>query len=449
MKKFLLMALCVPALSNLSWAQTTDKCGYNFIHAAAVKRNPNFDAEHATMRQEAIRNASLTGAKLTTPTAVTVPVVFHIVLDSDYLKLMDPATISDRVNSQIAVLNEDYNKGNADSSKIPGVFKTRYGNPAIRFGLARVDPHGNPTPGWEVIVTTKNGFELNNDDPGANVKHVDSGGADAWDVTKYINVWITNFLVNGSPSTTIGLTIMPSYTVGTGAYPKDEMGIMLRYDAWGRRSSSTENFFANIDQGRTLTHEMGHYFEMVHIWGDDFGKCPNSGGTDDGMADTPPQADATYGCPTFPVTDACSKSVDTGIMFMNYMDYTNDACMYMFTNDQANAMYTEVSPGGESYSLTQHPELLAVSDVPAISTSNLSIYPNPTAGKINLTFTPAPKDLEAISVVNILGQKVWERNINRQQISILNIDLSGTTKGIYFIECQYSKGKEVRKIMLQ
>jgi len=132
---------------------------------------------------------------------------------------------------------------------------------------------------------------------------------------------------------------------------------------------------------------------MIHIWGDDFGSCPNSGGTDDGMADTPPQANYTYGCPTFPVTDGCSKSADTGIMFMNYMDYTNDACMYMFTNDQAKAMYAEVSPGGESYSLTQHPELLAVPDVPAISTSNLSIYPNPTTGKINLTFAPAPKDL--------------------------------------------------------
>jgi hypothetical protein len=449
MKGFLLMSLCIFAFAGSPWAQTDKKCGYDFIHAAAIKRNPNFDAEHAALRAEAIKNAASVGAKRTTATAVTVPVVFHIVLDSDYLKLMDASTIADRVNSQMEVLNEDYNRGNADSTLIPSVFKSLYGDAAIHFGLARVDPNGNATPGWEVVMTNKTGFELNNDDPGGNGKYTDSGGADAWDVTKYINVWVVNFLVNGSPSTTIGLTIMPSWTgTASGDYPKNEMGVMLRYDAWGRRSSSSENFFANIDQGRTLTHEMGHFFEMIHIWGDDGGLCPGSGGKDDGMADTPPQADATYGCPSFPKFDACTNS-GTGIMFMNYMDYTDDACMYMFTNDQVTMMRSQLDPTGESYSLTQHPELLAVPDVPAISASNLSIYPNPTTGKINLTFAPAPKDLQAVSVVNILGQKVWEKSINKQQISILNIDLSGMTKGIYFVECQYSSGKDVRKIMLQ
>ncbi|MGN6568772.1 MAG: M43 family zinc metalloprotease, partial [Flavipsychrobacter sp.] len=276
MKRIFLLAFCSIAFCNSSWAQAPDnnKCGYEFIHAAAVKHNPNFDAEHAAIRMEALKNASRFGAKTTISTPVTVPVIFHIVLDSDYLKLMDPTTIEDRVNSQIQVLNEDYNKGNADSAKIPTVFKTRYGNPGIHFALAHVDPKGNYTPGWEVVVTNKNGFELNNDDPGANAKYTDSGGADAWDVTKYINVWIVNFLVNGSPSTTIGLTIMPSWTgTAPGDYPKNEMGVMLRYDAWGRRSSSSEVFFTDIDQGRTLTHEMGHYFEMIHIWGDDGGAC--------------------------------------------------------------------------------------------------------------------------------------------------------------------------------
>lgn len=445
------MALCCVTFFNTSQAQTPDrKCGYEYLHAAALKHNPNFDAEQSELRMKAIKNASMLGAKRTISSVITVPVIFHIVLDSDYLKLMDPTTIADRVNSQIQVLNEDYNQGNADSVKIPTVFKSRYGNPGIHFALAHVDPKGNPTPGWEVVVTTKNGFELNTDDPGGDAKYTDSGGADAWDVTKYINVWVVNFLVSGSPSTTIGLTVMPSWTIGPLAtFPRNEMGVMLRYDAWGRRSSSSEVFFPDIDQGRTLTHEMGHYFEMIHIWGDDGGACPGSGGTDDGMADTPPQANWTYGCPSFPVTDACSKSVDTGIMFMNYMDYTNDACMYMFTHDQANMMNSQVQPGGESYSLTQHPEVLAVPDVAAISTSNLSIYPNPTTGKINLTFTQAPKDLEAIRVVNILGQKVWERNVSKQQTSIINIDLSGMMKGMYLIECQYSNGEDIRKIMLQ
>lgn len=443
-----MMSLCLLVLESTSWAQSPiKKCGYEYLRAAALAKNPNFITQHAALRDNALKAIKF-GAKTTTPTPVTVPVVFHIVLDSATLKLMDPTTIADRVNSQIEVLNEDYNKGNADSVKntsFPGL----YGGPYVRFGLARVDPNGNSTPGWEVVVTSKNGFELNNDDPGGNAKHTDSGGADAWDVTKYINVWIVNFLVNGSPSTTIGLTIMPSWTgTAAGDYPKDEMGVMLRYDAWGRRSSSSENFFPNIDQGRTLTHEMGHYFEMIHIWGDDGGLCPDNGGKDDGIADTPPQASETYGHPTPPVYDACTKT-GAGIMFMNYMDYSDDVALYMFTNDQATVIHSQVEPGGESYSLTLHPELLAVPDVPSINASNLSIYPNPTTGKINLTFTQPTANLQAVSVVNMLGQKVWERNINKQQTSILDIDLSGMTKGIYFIECQYSSGNDVRKIVLQ
>ena len=90
---------------------------------------------------------------------------------------------------------------------------------------------------------------------------------------------------------------------------------------------------APYDKGRTTTHEIGHAFGMEHIWGDD-SNCSGS----DGISDTPNQEIETYDCPvTLPMFDACTPA-GNGIMYMNYMDYTDDACMNMFTTGQTNRM---------------------------------------------------------------------------------------------------------------
>src|SRR5262249_44200330 len=152
--------------------------------------------------------------------------------------------------------------------------------------------------------------------------------ADAWDVNSYINIWVVNMLHPNSPSELIGLTIPPGFTDSSVAnpdpYPKNEMGLLINYDAFGRRTSAIDTFFPHIDLGRTCTHEMGLYFGFFHPWGDDendIGHCPWNGGQDDGIADTPPECFANYGCPPFPKYDCCTTD-SPGVLFMDYMDYS-------------------------------------------------------------------------------------------------------------------------------
>jgi hypothetical protein len=416
-------------------------CGYEYVHKKALEYNPDFDKD----RQQIISGLSkFSAARKTagTPTTLYVPIVFHIVLNSSQLTQLDPATITDRINTQIQVLNEDYDRGNADSVDIPTAFKQLYQSTNIKFALTHKDPSGNYTPGYEIVNTTSSGFDYTTQD----AKHSSKGGADAWDVTKYINVWVINF----SPATVIGLTVAPSYTI-SGGYATDEMGIQICYGTFGRRTSPGEYFLpygsgTPFDKGRTLSHEMGHFFEMIHVWGDDGGLCPGSGGSDDGIPDTPPQADHTYGCPTYPLVDACSGAPN-GIMFMNFMDYTDDACMHMFTRDQDSVMYSQLLPGGESYSLTTHHDLLEVPENFSPTEIDFIVSPNPTSGNITVTFINKPYALQSIKVLNTLGQQV--KYISATQSSVYAIDLTSMAKGMYFVECNYATGKEVRKILLQ
>jgi len=346
----------------------------------------------------------------------------------------------------MAVLNQDYNRGNPDSVNIPAAFKPLYTSVNIKFALTGQDPNGNPTPGYELINTTSTSFDIYTG-AGSAAKHASTGGADAWDVTKYINVWVVNI-----SSGVIGLTVPPSYTAA-GTYPTNEMGVLLSYSVFGRRSSSGEYFLPSgtgtpFDLGRTLTHEMGHYFELLHTWGDDGGLCPTDPhGMDDGIADTPPQGTNTSGCPSGVVTDACS-STSPGIMYQNYLDYTDDACMHMFTVLQAAKMHANLEgPTGETYSLTTHHELLSV---PGLNTAthNLLVAPNPTTGKITISFPQAENNLQSISIINTLGQKI-KTIVTNQTSNYYTTDISGMPAGVYFVVCDYTDGEEIRKILLQ
>ena len=135
-------------------------------------------------------------------------------------------------------------------------------------------------------------------------------------------------------------------------------------------------------------------------------------------------------------------------MFMNFMDYVNDAAMHLFTKNQSTVM--QQSLNNESYSLTQNPDLLnyptAVATVE--QKNNLDIYPNPTSGFFNVAFNGS-SDLKSIHVLDMMGKNVKTININNQQNSIYSIDLSEMSKGIYFVRCQFDEGVISRKIVLQ
>ena len=470
MKKtlFLIYVVIVYFCSG-SYAQR--KCGIVQLKTALIAQDPaweqRIEAQRASLQgiadkylqQKAVKTAAKTTA------ASPIPVIFHIVVTDSQLKQMGGYEgVALRCNSQIAALNRDFNRENSDSTLIPANWKPLYGYAGIRFALAHMQPNGWGTPGYDVKIIPKDpgGFYPNSKGDYADAKHNATGGSDAWDVTKYLNVWCVNF-ADGSGN--IGLTEAKSYTAPDGSNSSEE-GICITWLALGTQTDPATLTFPSggtFTKGRTLTHEMGHFFEIWHTWGDDFGKCTWTGGYDDGIADTPPEADHKYGIPVDTIAggtihDACIDSSSImmqpiGVASLDYMNYTDDVAMVMFTNQQAAVMASMVAPGGENYSLTQNPDLLnwpANTGVAPVSVNNgLTISPNPSTAIFNITFNDITDELKHISVFNTIGQEVTNVAIARDQQKYYSIDLSGMVKGIYFVKCNFASGSVTRKILLQ
>ena len=156
------------------------------------------------------------------------------------------------------------------------------------------------------------------------VKSSTTGGDDAWNTSKYLNIWVCNL-----GNSLLGYAQFPGGPTSTD-------GVVILYTAFGR----TGNVVSPFNKGRTATHEVGHWLNLRHIWGD--ANCGN-----DFVNDTPTQQTSNAGCPSYPHI-TCSNSGD---MSMNYMDYTNDACMYMFSTGQSNRMNALFVSGGARASI--------------------------------------------------------------------------------------------------
>jgi hypothetical protein len=264
---------------------------------------------------------------------VTIPVVVHVVYNNASQNISDQ-----QVMSQIRVLNEDFGRRNPDKRMTPRYFEDLAVNAQLQFQLANRDPFGNPTNGITRTATSRRMFS-----PSDNaVKYSAMGGVDSWDSRQYLNIWVCN-LGNGM----LGYAQFP----GGGAFDTD--GVVIGYKFFGTEGTVVAPF----DKGRTCTHEVGHWLNLKHIWGD--GPCE----VDDHVRDTPPANDAHYGC----VTQA--TSCDGGpAMVSNFMDYTDDACMNMFTFGQAERMRSLFNGNGFRSSLLRS-QGIAAADVPVAATA--------------------------------------------------------------------------------
>ncbi|REJ81405.1 MAG: T9SS C-terminal target domain-containing protein [Bacteroidetes bacterium] len=349
----------------------------------------------------------------------TIPVVVHVVYRTASQNISDA-----QILSQIDALNEDFGKTNADTGLVPAPWKSLAANTNFQFCLAQVDPNGNATNGIERRQTTMTSF---NDD---KVKSFSTGGLNAWDVSRYFNIWVCN-LGGGL----LGYAEIPTST------PSNTYGVVIGYDSFGR----TANLSPPYNKGRTTTHEVGHCFSLYHIWGDDNGSCSG----DDGITDTPRQASENYDCQVWPKYDACTGPTGNGYMFMNYMDYTDDACMYMFTNGQANRMALAMS--------SFYPSLLtsnactfpnAITEGP--DNFSFSIYPNPSDGILNLDMN-LTRNLGSeltITVHSVIGKTIHQEKIYNPSGSIHQLDLSANPSGIYFITLQNESFKKTLRFEL-
>jgi hypothetical protein len=288
-----------------------------------IRRNCGTMAEHRRLLNEdplyvaarnAIENRARTYAlRKTQRVGVTrIPVVVHVIFNTQAQNITQA-----QIDSQIAVLNQDFRMTNLDIGQVPTPFQGVTADARIEFFLATVDPAGAPTNGVERIQTTRSSF----DQAGNPIKFAASGGADAWPADTYLNIWVAPALTDGDRAL-LGYAQFPGGPAATD-------GVVIIHDAFGTTGTAAAPF----NFGRTATHEIGHWLNLFHIWGDDGTGC---GGSDE-VDDTPNQADENYGCPNFPSV-SCNNGPN-GDMFMNYMDYTDDACMFMFTPGQVTRMH--------------------------------------------------------------------------------------------------------------
>ena len=293
-------------------------CAAHEYNEVLMAKDPSFRKNQQQIEEFTTRFVA-ENRSLQSRAVITIPVVVHVVYSTAAQNISDAI-----IQSQIDVLNADFRKLNADINKVPASFAGLAADYEINFCLAKRTPTGLATTGIERKLTKKTSFSTND-----AVKSSKQGGLDAWDATKYLNLWSCN-MGNGI----LGYAQFPGGNVATD-------GVVILYSAFGYNSPAVP-----YNLGRTATHEVGHWLNLRHIWGD--ASCGN-----DLIADTPTQQTANYGCPAFPHA-TCSNAGD---MSMNYMDYTDDACMYMFSTGQKArsqslfAAATATTPAGARYSL--------------------------------------------------------------------------------------------------
>lgn len=311
---FLLPVLIFIALTQ---ANAQSRCSSNEYLQSQLQQDPTLQQRMQAIEQHTQQYA-------TQPTAgqravITIPVVVHVVYNTTAQNVSDA-----QIQSQITQLNLDYRKLNTDWTSTPSGFQSLVADYEIEFCLATRDPNGNSTNGIIRKQTSSTSFSTND-----NVKRTANGGDDAWPSSSYLNLWVCN--LSGG---TLGYAQFPG-----GAAATD--GVVINYTAFGTIGTAASPY----NKGRTATHEVGHWLNLYHIWGDDGTSCNGS----DNVNDTPNQADQHYGCPNFPQV-SCSNGPN-GDMFMNYMDYTDDACMYMFTAGQKARSSALFATGGSRASL--------------------------------------------------------------------------------------------------
>lgn len=268
------------------------QCGTMIALNQLLERDPGYRTRLIAL--ELATESHLSMAVQPTPKVRTIKVVVHVVYRTAAENVSDA-----QVKSQIRVLNRDFAAKNPDKSKVPGVWAGLVGDAKIRFKLA---PNG-----IRRIPTTETSFGMDE-----YVKQV----APPVDTRKYLNVWVCTLSNN-----LLGYAQFPG-----GPTPTD--GVVILNTAFGTVGTARAPF----NLGRTTTHEVGHYLNLHHIWGDGNLLCSDS----DYVDDTPNQEGPNYDKPTFPSVSC--RNAPNGDMFMNYMDYVDDDTMVMFTAQQRTRM---------------------------------------------------------------------------------------------------------------
>ncbi|UKN00796.1 T9SS type A sorting domain-containing protein [Paracrocinitomix mangrovi] len=413
-------------ISSLSFAQNFEKCGTHQLIQHQESLTPGY---LQSVNETFSRAKDLQGGDRTT--VYTIPVVVHIVYNTPQQNLHDSI-----IFNQIDRLNEDFRRLNADTINLRDTFMTLVGDSFIEFELASTDPDGNSTTGITRTSTSQASFFGVGGFPAEGVKSTANGGIDPWNQADYLNIWVCDMSIFGTPAV-LGYATPPNNLSHWPPGSADNMsdGVVIQYQAFGGNNPNTIDMGNGpMDiKGRTSVHEIGHYLGLRHIWAD--GGCTE----EDGIDDTPNAADqSNFDCNI--ANNTCTDNIgtlgDLPDMVENYMDYSAETCQNSFTQGQVDMMR----------SILENYRFELINGTPYVgqtenSMPTVNIYPNPTNS--NFVIDGISSSTDEIVIFNEAGQIIHEI---KQPTGKINVD--GLLSGTYIVRILSSEGVINKKLIV-
>lgn len=434
MKKIILIFLFILNFIN-SFAQRT--CGMKgymnrvmtdpILKQDYLQRQAVFEVEYQRILNQDIVNNANRGLQTPMVTKI-IPVAVHFPTVSNTSSASIKACLRALAQSQINVINADYNAANSDisnwasaSSYYPGV---TVGNLDVQFVLATQNhPAGTGLTNGMVAVTFGTDF-------------LTAGNPDCTNGCNSDATWAgyMNFVVKNIGAQLLGYSPLQGY-------PNAGDAVVMNSSCFGKGTSCV-GFIPQspFNLGRTVTHELGHFFNLDHTFngcGEQYCYSNSTDGLGDGVCDTPSVGSETYGCPTNGSIAGCISGQKS--LTMNFMDYVDDACMYMFTNGQKTRALASINTIYSQFNTN------TLSNI-EVNTIDFKVFPNPSTGIVNIQLSNLNIDF-TVEVYDLIGREVSYTIINNGVNKA--IQLNTASKGIYYITINADNKLTSKKIVIE
>jgi hypothetical protein len=414
-------------LATVACAQPQEQCATMSVLNRQMQNPEIADRYHAAQQSAAQWRTQHTVNKTNGGPTLTIPVVVHVLYKNTNQNISDA-----QIHSQIAILNADYRRLNADTSNTPVEFDSIAADIEVEFCLASLDPDGNPTNGI-TRTSTQGGQLLGWFSPiFEDAKYDSTGGHNAWPADEYLNIWICEMFPG-----------LLGYAQFPGGLPATD-GVVISYQAFG----DIGTIAAPSTLGRTTVHEIGHWMGLYHIWGDDQDCVTGS----DSIFDTPnaegaSSSDCQVGRNSCSNEDPYWGAFDPNDMVQNYMDYSHDSCMNMFSLGQKARMHSFLNSDPVRMALFNSPAGCSNAVATAAPKSqDFIVYPNPSTGNVEISLLGQWSPLMVVEVVDLAGNVVYR---SKPEAGSFSVDLAGVAAGLYVLRIVSEDGVVVKKLMLQ
>ena len=400
------------------------RCSADEYQAALEEANPEMAAQRLT-GEIAIQHLIQNNPTYKVGGVVTIPVVFHVIYANAAQNIPDT-----RIFEQLNVMNQDFGRTNLDAANTRAMFQSVAANTEIQFCLAQRTPQGAATNGILRVPTTNSTLPNN-----------PNSISPEWDRTKYLNVYIGN-LSGGL----LGYANLPPGISG------NDHIVVLFSSVGGPNALGTINGY---NLGRTVTHEIGHWLNLQHTFN---GGCSGlSGntcmGSGDFVCDTPPISNATSNCPTNN-PNTCTETSPfpapyIGHMvnqFENYMDYSTDVCMNMFTEGQSTRMNAAITLYRSSLLTSDGCIPVGLNEI--IDESFITVSPNPSNGIFNIQFLFPVNTEVTLNIADMKGQEIFSGTYDKSMNRTVELDLTGYASGVYQMMVRTKSGYLVKRLVI-